>query len=121
MERTCMKSRETNRISLAAEWLACRPGLWIRAFAGVTTALFLATTASAQTLWYLRYPLPTASGLLGVTYGNGQFVAVGYLGTVLTSPDAVTWTSQLLEHDSILEDVAFGNGRFVAVGGHYDW
>ena len=50
-----------------------------------------------------------------------QFVAVGFFGTVLTSPDAVTWTSRLPERDGILEDVAYGNGRFVAVGGQYDW
>ena len=45
----------------------------------------------------------------------------GDFGTVLTSPDAVTWTSRLPERDGILEDVAYGNGRFVAVGGQYDW
>jgi hypothetical protein len=75
----------------------------------------------AQSQWYLRHPLPTPNGLLGATYGNGQFVAVGFFGTVLTSPDAVTWTSRLPEGDGILEDVAYGNGRFVAVGGQYDW
>ncbi len=74
----------------------------------------------AQTHWYLRHPLPTPNGLLGATYGNGTFVAVGYFGTVLTSPDAVTWTSRLPERDGILEDVAYGNGRFVAVGPQYD-
>src|SRR5437762_396025 len=72
-----------------------------------------------QTHWYLRHA--TANGLLGATYGNGQFVAVGLFGTVLTSPDAVTWTSRLPERDGNLEDVAYGNGRFVAVGGQYDW
>jgi hypothetical protein len=29
-----------------------------------------------------------------VTYGNGLFVAVGDGGTILTSPDGVTWTAQ---------------------------
>src|SRR2546422_6211696 len=73
----------------------------------------------AQSQWYLRHRLP--NGLLGATYGNGQFVAIGYSGTVLTSLDAVTWTSRLTERDGHLEDVAYGNGRFVAVGGQYPW
>jgi hypothetical protein len=30
----------------------------------------------------------------GVTYGNGTFVAVGEGGTILTSPDGVTWTQR---------------------------
>jgi hypothetical protein len=31
---------------------------------------------------------------LGVTYGNGLFVAVGQFGTILTSPDGVNWTQR---------------------------
>jgi hypothetical protein len=33
--------------------------------------------------------------LYGIAYSNGQFVAVGTQGTILTSPDAITWTTQL--------------------------
>jgi hypothetical protein len=29
-----------------------------------------------------------------VTYGNGLFVAVGRFGTILTSPDGVSWTAR---------------------------
>jgi hypothetical protein len=70
----------------------------------------------AQTAWHLLHPLPTPYGLAGVNYGNGQFVAVGYFGAVITSPDAVSWTSQFAQNDGDLEDVAYGNGRFVAIG-----
>jgi hypothetical protein len=49
--------------------------------------------------------------LKGITYGNGQFVAVG--GWVLTSADGVTWTQQ---SSGGLSAVTFGNGHFVAVG-----
>jgi hypothetical protein len=28
----------------------------------------------------------TSDGLLDIAYGNGTFVAVGYVGTILTSP-----------------------------------
>jgi hypothetical protein len=34
----------------------------------------------------------TSNDLNGVTYGNGLFVAVGEGGTILTSPDGVSWT-----------------------------
>ena len=33
--------------------------------------------AQAQTHWSMAYPLPTGNGLLGATYGNSLFVAVG--------------------------------------------
>jgi hypothetical protein len=36
----------------------------------------------------------TSKWLNGVTYGNGLFVAVGEGGTILTSPDGVTWTQR---------------------------
>ncbi len=36
----------------------------------------------------------TDNVLRGVVYAGGQFVAVGNQGTVLTSPDGVTWTAQ---------------------------
>jgi hypothetical protein len=36
----------------------------------------------------------TSNWLNGVTYGNGLFVAVGEDGTILTSPDGVTWTQR---------------------------
>jgi hypothetical protein len=69
---------------------------------------------TAQTAWYWRHPLRSEGALFGVTYGSGQFAAVGDLGTVLTSPDAVTWSSSFPQHDTNLRDVAFGNGKFVA-------
>jgi hypothetical protein len=48
-----------------------------------------------------------------VTYGNGQFVAVGgYSG--MTSPDGITWTSSNVQ--SFLSSVTYGNGLFVAAG-----
>jgi hypothetical protein len=34
---------------------------------------------------------------IGVTYGNGIFVAVGRGGTILTSTDGVNWTQQTWE------------------------
>ena len=42
----------------------------------------------------------------GVTYGNGTFVAVGGYGTILTSPDGVTWTRRTSGTSNWLEGVA---------------
>jgi photosystem II stability/assembly factor-like uncharacterized protein len=54
--------------------------------------------------------------LLGITYGNGLFVAVGSEGTILISPDGRSWTKQNSGTTKHLHDVAYGNGLFVAVG-----
>src|SRR6516164_3569142 len=45
--------------------------------------------------WTWRYPLPFGTRLSGVTYGNGQFVAVGGFSetTIVTSTDGVSWAS----------------------------
>jgi hypothetical protein len=51
-----------------------------------------------------------------VTYGNGLFVAVGEGGTILTSPDGVSWTRQTSGTYYPLHGVAYGNNTFVAVG-----
>jgi hypothetical protein len=61
--------------------------------------------------------------LLGVTYGNGRYVAVGQYveddyGVVETSEDGMNWTMRSQRNGLIwdLWDVAYGNGIFVAVG-----
>jgi hypothetical protein len=56
------------------------------------------------------------NGLYGVTYGNGLFVAVGDVGTILTSPNGVRSTEQASGTSNSLYGVTYGNGRFVAVG-----
>src|SRR5438105_604480 len=61
----------------------------------------------------------TTQTLKGVTYGNNQFVVVGFGGTILTSPDGVTWTSRNSGTTTHLYAVAYGNNEFVAVG-NYD-
>jgi hypothetical protein len=57
------------------------------------------------------------SSLLGVGYGNGLYVAVGSGGArkIITSPDAITWSSAPNLANS-LRAVTFGGGLFVAVG-----
>jgi hypothetical protein len=45
-----------------------------------------------------------------------QFVAVGYNGTILTSPDGVTWTQQASGTGNDLHGVTWGGTQFVSVG-----
>ncbi len=94
--------------------------------------VFVAVGASRTLLYSLDYGLTwtvgtcgaTCSGtpaLNGVTYGatgsaSGVFVAVGASGTVLTSPDGITWTQQTSIPPATLNAVTYSSGRrFVAV------
>jgi hypothetical protein len=54
--------------------------------------------------------------LIGVTYGSSTFVAVGDGGTILTSPDGVTWTPRSSGITMLLIGVTYGSSTFVAVG-----
>ena len=71
-----------------------------------------------QSHWQVVSPLPQNNYLYGVAYGNNQFVAVGDAGTILTSPDGSTWTSQTSGTQGLLQAVTYGDSLFVAVGGH---
>jgi hypothetical protein len=51
-----------------------------------------------------------------VVGSNGLFVAVGQLGTVVTSPDGVTWTVRNSGVASNLLAVTYGPAGFLAVG-----
>ena len=74
--------------------------------------------ARAQETWLPRVSGVTGSALWGVAYGNGQWVAVGELGTILTSPGGVTWTKRDSGFPTRwLVSVAYGNGVWVVVGG----
>ncbi len=87
-------------------------------FSGVTKTATLSLTViapGAGTTLTLR--TSGANDLNSVAHGSGLFVAVGERGTILTSPDGVSWTARASGTDEWLWGVAYGNGRFVAVGG----
>jgi hypothetical protein len=57
-----------------------------------------------------------------VTFGNGQFVAVGYAlvditltSFIFTSPDGITWTSRTPSEVMWFQDISYANGLYVAV------
>ncbi len=59
-----------------------------------------------------------------ITYGNNQYVAAGSMepsgslvnSLVMTSPDAVNWTTRYSDTMGPIESIAYGNGKFVATG-----
>jgi hypothetical protein len=52
----------------------------------------------------------------GVSYANGQFIAVGENGSIFTSIDAANWNDSSVVSTGSFSGVAFGNGRYVAAG-----
>ena len=61
------------------------------------------------------------TGINGVTYGDGVYVAVGgqyqTSGDITTSTDGITWTSRTSGFGTNrIQAVTYGNGLFVAVG-----
>ena len=65
--------------------------------------------------WTLRHRYPP-TGHHSIAFGNGLFVATGWNGVLMTSPDGVTWTERESGTSVSLNGTAYGNGRFVVVG-----
>lgn len=80
--------------------------------------LFLGHVLAGDPLdtWYWRNPLPQGNALNGICFGEGRYVAVGNLGTILISPDGRNWLAQESGTQTDLRDVAYGDGVYVAVG-----
>lgn len=66
--------------------------------------------------WTWRNPLPTGNALRAVAYGGGNFVAVGEVGAILVSQDALNWSGQRSPTTTSLGAITYGGGRFVALG-----
>ncbi len=92
-------------------------------FVAVGRGLILHSTNGLQ--WTRRQP----EGLdeyWAVTYGGGQFVAVGFIyrpvdlsstTVALTSPDGIQWQRFVLPFNTTPRNIVYGNGVYVAPGG----
>ncbi len=58
----------------------------------------------------------TANNLFCVTWANGIFVAGGLEGTLLTSPDGITWTAIASPAWHVVRALVYGNGKWIASG-----
>jgi hypothetical protein len=80
------------------------------------TGLKWQTPSSGATTWTARYGT-TETFYSGAYNGSNLYVIVGGAGSLLTSPDGITWTSRTSGFGgSNIYWVAYGNGLFVAVG-----
>jgi hypothetical protein len=60
--------------------------------------------------------LPQGNTLQNVAFVNGQFIAMGELGTILGSGDGTNWVRRESGVTESLRDCAYGGGRYVMVG-----
>jgi len=76
--------------------------------------LFLPCVVSAGPLdnWHQR-TFPAKNALFAVTYGDGNFIAVGVGGSILTSPDGIIWTERRRGDTLSLSGAAYGNNMFL--------
>ena len=58
----------------------------------------------------------TSAKLIDTIYGGDLFVAVGWNGTVLTSPDGISWSMHDSGTNNHLHDVTYGLNQYIAVG-----
>ncbi len=72
--------------------------------------------SSPDGVTWIEKTLESPNQLIGITNGNGVFVAVGDNGTILTSPDSVNWTTSSSGTTKSLSVAAYENGMFVAIG-----
>ncbi|MBU6401740.1 MAG: hypothetical protein KGS61_15595 [Verrucomicrobia bacterium] len=91
---------------------------------GYSTTLRSATFAidfrTFVTPWSVRQGPTNADNLVSVTYGNGQWVALGG-STVLTSPDGVSWTRQNAGVSNLVAGAGYHNGTWLALSHSDAW
>jgi HYR domain len=58
----------------------------------------------------------TTTDLIGITFGDNNFVAVGDVGTILTSADGVVWQRRSSPTTAMLFGAGYADHTFVAVG-----
>ena len=63
--------------------------------------------------WARCHPFPNWTG---AAFGAGRFVLVGELGSIITSSDGITWSTNNTGTAVYFNDVIFANEQFIAVG-----
>jgi hypothetical protein len=110
-----MKNKKWSNRNRVIQSAACHSATLL-----VTLTLQIATSLVARGAEPLDEWKPVSSGTTsnfrGITYGNGQFIAVGEKGLIATSPDGTAWTVQTSGTTNWLHGITTLEGRFVVVG-----
>ncbi|MBD3852390.1 MAG: hypothetical protein IFK93_13875 [Acidobacteria bacterium] len=87
---------------------------------GLATLLLIQTLAASgqDFIAWTEQDSGTLADLYAVTWGGGQYVAVGENGKIATSPDGVTWTNRFSGTSDHLRGVAWNGSLYVAAGGN---
>jgi hypothetical protein len=88
----------------------------MRSISSLAVVFLFSMQSFGQTGWVRRGPMPVSESLSGGAWNGSLGVLVGQRGTVLTSPDGVTWTLRARITHQLLRDVAWSGSLFVAVG-----
>jgi hypothetical protein len=78
-----------------------------------TNGSALLATVNPTTYAYKRQVSGTVNPIYAVAFVNGQFVATSASGTILKSPDGVTWTAATPISGALVNSVTFGTGLYV--------
>jgi hypothetical protein len=82
----------------------------------VSLLIGISINSIAQEVWTRRSPLPIGGELNAVTKFGNQVVAVGYKGAILTSSDALNWSTRSSGTVNRLNSVAWTGTQLVTVG-----
>src|SRR4051812_7692490 len=74
------------------------------------------TCGFSQSHWTQQNPTPPVSDLYSVIWTGSQFVALGKLGLIMTSPDGNEWTVRQSLQGYTLKSVLGPANKWVAVG-----
>ncbi len=91
-------------------------GEFVDAYANVLSNIYTSTDGGAT--WAFK-ATPTTQTLYAVAWDatNSQFVATGRSGTIITSPDGITWTDRSIAGATLdINGIAENNGLLVGVG-----
>ncbi|MCF3652111.1 WD40/YVTN/BNR-like repeat-containing protein [Synoicihabitans lomoniglobus] len=87
-----------------------------RMLAFLASLLLPVLVLPGQSSWQRHWPLVTRPGLNDIATDGEKFVAVGAVGTVLTSTDGLTWQAEDAGTWESLQSIAYRGGQFIANG-----
>jgi hypothetical protein len=76
---------------------------------------FARNSTTGQT-WQLVFADPLSGNLQNLAFSDGEFLACGRDGLVVTSSNGDNWSRRPTGRTYLLTDITKGNGRYVAVG-----